>query len=293
MGLLYAQPGSCITPVPMQRLKGDGAREPPAVERMSTPELEEEKHCGPRNRGLEAIKVRGDRVQGAMGQLGAKKANRALSVPPRAKSGYGKAQWTCVGKSSMWGASSASLSSASSAGSAGRRGQPHLSPLLYLSPWRLYVGMSWDVGGELLGQGLASPWVTLPAGDLSGKQGRGPPVLSPCLFPCDAPALSPPCCQEGPVEPETFLRAAVQGNIRIIEKFLADGGPPDTCDEVASRGHTCVLLPCPTMPAGRDWHSRHWAVSGLIWPLMQQLIPPVPPHSPAPLLTGGTHGHPA
>ncbi|NWH74196.1 ANKR2 protein, partial [Piaya cayana] len=42
--------------VPMQRLKEDGAREPPAVERMSTPELEEEKRYGPRNRGLEAVK---------------------------------------------------------------------------------------------------------------------------------------------------------------------------------------------------------------------------------------------
>lgn len=43
--------------VPVQKLKGDGAREPLAVERMNTPELEEEKRCGPRNRGLEAIKV--------------------------------------------------------------------------------------------------------------------------------------------------------------------------------------------------------------------------------------------
>ncbi|NXA74948.1 ANKR2 protein, partial [Thryothorus ludovicianus] len=39
-----------------EKLKEDGAREPPAVERMNTPELEEEKRCGPRNRGLEAIK---------------------------------------------------------------------------------------------------------------------------------------------------------------------------------------------------------------------------------------------
>ncbi|NWW61807.1 ANKR2 protein, partial [Ifrita kowaldi] len=39
-----------------EKLKGDGAREPPAVERMNTPELEEEKRCGPRNRGLEAVK---------------------------------------------------------------------------------------------------------------------------------------------------------------------------------------------------------------------------------------------
>ncbi|NXO77667.1 ANKR2 protein, partial [Sitta europaea] len=42
--------------VPVQKLKGDGTREPPAVERMNTPELEEEKRCGPRNWGLEAIK---------------------------------------------------------------------------------------------------------------------------------------------------------------------------------------------------------------------------------------------
>lgn len=34
------------------------------------------------------------------------------------------------------------------------------------------------------------------------------------------------------MEPETFLRAAVQGKMHVIEKFLADGGSPDTCDEV-------------------------------------------------------------
>ncbi|NXL99999.1 ANKR2 protein, partial [Tyrannus savana] len=39
-----------------KRLKGNGAPEPPAVERMNTPELEEEKRHGPRNWGLEAIK---------------------------------------------------------------------------------------------------------------------------------------------------------------------------------------------------------------------------------------------
>ncbi|RLW02171.1 hypothetical protein DV515_00007276 [Chloebia gouldiae] len=39
-----------------EKLKRDGEREPPAVERMNTPELEQEKRCGPRNWGLEAIK---------------------------------------------------------------------------------------------------------------------------------------------------------------------------------------------------------------------------------------------
>ncbi|NXM29848.1 ANKR2 protein, partial [Oxyruncus cristatus] len=39
-----------------KKLKGDGSREPPAVERVNTPELEEEKRHGPRNWSLEAIK---------------------------------------------------------------------------------------------------------------------------------------------------------------------------------------------------------------------------------------------
>ncbi|KFM06534.1 Ankyrin repeat domain-containing protein 2, partial [Aptenodytes forsteri] len=54
---------------------------------------------------------------------------------------------------------------------------------------------------------------------------------------------------EGPVEPETFLRAAVQGKMHVIEKFLADGGSPDTCDEFhrtalhrsSLEGHTDIL----------------------------------------------------
>lgn len=41
------------------------------------------------------------------------------------------------------------------------------------------------------------------------------------------------------MEPETFLRAAVQGKIHVIEKFLADGGSPDTCDEVARGAPVC------------------------------------------------------
>lgn len=67
VGLLRAQPGPCSTSMPMQRDKCDGAREPPAVERMNTPELEEEKRHGPRNRGLEAIKVRGQGLGGVVG----------------------------------------------------------------------------------------------------------------------------------------------------------------------------------------------------------------------------------
>ncbi|NWI52346.1 ANKR2 protein, partial [Calyptomena viridis] len=58
-------------------LKGDGAREPPAVDRMNTPELEDEKRHGPRNWGLEAIKVRGWGVGGQV-WLDAEKSNEAL-----------------------------------------------------------------------------------------------------------------------------------------------------------------------------------------------------------------------
>lgn len=66
------------------------------------------------------------------------------------------------------------------------------------------------------------------------------------------------------MEPETFLRAAVQGKMHVIEKFLADGGSPDTCDEVAFLAATgcpppvpChhVLQPCLTVPVGEGWDS--------------------------------------
>ena len=38
--------------------------------------------------------------------------------------------------------------------------------------------------------------------------------------------------QTGPVDEETFLKAAVEGKMKVMEKFLADGGSPDTCDQV-------------------------------------------------------------
>ncbi|KFQ39246.1 Ankyrin repeat domain-containing protein 2, partial [Mesitornis unicolor] len=152
-----------------KRIKEDGMREPPVVERMSTPELEEEKRHGPRNRGLESVKGQ-ERVR----------------------------------KSSV------------------------------------------DLRREIIDVGsIQRPWLTLPA----REAGQGDPVLSSLLHPCDAPVLSLSHCQEGPVEPETFLRAAVQGKMHIIEKFLADGGPPDTCDEFhrtalhrsSLEGHTDIL----------------------------------------------------
>ncbi|RXN06500.1 ankyrin repeat domain-containing 2-like protein [Labeo rohita] len=35
----------------------------------------------------------------------------------------------------------------------------------------------------------------------------------------------------GPVEPDEFLKAAAHGKMEVVEKFLEDGGDPNTCDE--------------------------------------------------------------
>lgn len=63
------------------------------MERMNTPELEEEKRCGPRNWGLEAIKVSWVGVQGGQGWLVTDKSSRALCVLTRARRRCGGAQW--------------------------------------------------------------------------------------------------------------------------------------------------------------------------------------------------------
>ncbi|XP_065494579.1 coiled-coil domain-containing protein R3HCC1L isoform X2 [Caloenas nicobarica] len=62
-----------------KRFKEDGVREPPAVERMSTPELEEEKHRGPRNRGLEAVKHQESQQSPRFNYYGAQPAAPDLS----------------------------------------------------------------------------------------------------------------------------------------------------------------------------------------------------------------------
>nr|XP_005289481.1 ankyrin repeat domain-containing protein 2 isoform X1 [Chrysemys picta bellii] len=80
----------------------------------------------------------------------------------------------------------------------------------------------------------------------------------------------------GPVEEEAFLRAAVQGKIRVIEKFLGDGGSPDTCDEfhrtalhrASLEGHLEILERLLDHGATVDFRDRldctavHWACRG-------------------------------
>ncbi|XP_009998365.1 PREDICTED: ankyrin repeat domain-containing protein 2 [Chaetura pelagica] len=158
-------------------LQGDGVREPLAVERMSTPELEEEKRCGPRNRGLEAVKGQ-ERVR----------------------------------KSSV------------------------------------------DLRREIIDVGSIQHLIELR------KQRRQRQPLE----------------IEGPVEPETFLRAAVQGKMHVIEKFLAEGGNPNTSDEFhrtalhrsSLEGHMDILQKLLDSGATVDFRDRldctavHWACRG-------------------------------
>ncbi|NXT32184.1 ANKR2 protein, partial [Pelecanoides urinatrix] len=174
-----------------KQLKGDGVREPLAVERMNTPELEEEKRCGPRNRGLEAIKGQ-ERVR----------------------------------KSSV------------------------------------------DLRREIIDVGSIQRLIELRK---QRRQRREERAATP-----EPPPPPEPLEIEGPVEPETFLRAAVQGKLHVIEKFLADGGPPDTCDEFhrtalhrsSLEGHMDILQKLLDSGATVDFRDRldstavHWACRG-------------------------------
>ncbi|XP_065528119.1 ankyrin repeat domain-containing protein 2 isoform X2 [Lathamus discolor] len=159
--------------------KCDGAREPPAVERMNTPELEEEKRHGLRNRGLEAIKGQ-ERVR----------------------------------KSSV------------------------------------------DLRREIIDVGSIQRLIELRK---QRRQRREERAATP------EPPPPPESLEiEGPVEPETFLRAAVQGKMHIIEKFLADGGSPNTCDEFhrtalhrsSLEGHTDILQKLLDSGAAVDFRDR-------------------------------------
>ncbi|XP_017924715.2 LOW QUALITY PROTEIN: ankyrin repeat domain-containing protein 2 [Manacus vitellinus] len=174
-----------------KRPKGNGAWEPPAVERMNTPELEEEKRHGPRNWGLEAIKGQ-ERVR----------------------------------KSSV------------------------------------------DLRREIIDVGSIQRLIELRK---QRRQRQAERAATP-----EPPQPPEPLEIVGPVEPETFLRAAVQGKMHVIEKFLADGGPADTCDEFhrtalhrsSLEGHMDILQKLLDSGATVDFRDRldctamHWACRG-------------------------------
>uniref|UniRef100_A0A8D0E8B6 Ankyrin repeat domain 2 n=1 Tax=Salvator merianae TaxID=96440 RepID=A0A8D0E8B6_SALMN len=80
----------------------------------------------------------------------------------------------------------------------------------------------------------------------------------------------------GPVKEEDFLKAAVQGKMHIVEKFLVDGGSPDTCDEfrrtalhrASLEGYTEIAEKLLAHGATVDFRDRldstavHWACRG-------------------------------
>ncbi|KAF7253190.1 Ankyrin repeat domain-containing protein 2 [Varanus komodoensis] len=81
---------------------------------------------------------------------------------------------------------------------------------------------------------------------------------------------------KGPITEEDFLKAAVQGKVHVVDKFLEDGGSPDTCDEfrrtalhrVSLEGYIEIAEKLLARGATVDFRDRldatamHWACRG-------------------------------
>ncbi|MGH0123108.1 UNVERIFIED_CONTAM: hypothetical protein FKN15_049647 [Acipenser sinensis] len=93
--------------------------------------------------------------------------------------------------------------------------------------------------------------------------------------------VAPPPEQEpeeitGPIDVPKFLKAAIEGKIKVIEKFLEDGGNPDSCDEFkrtalqrsSLEGHTEIVQKLLDKGADANFRDRldctavHWACRG-------------------------------
>ncbi|XP_053477191.1 ankyrin repeat domain-containing protein 2 [Ictalurus furcatus] len=80
----------------------------------------------------------------------------------------------------------------------------------------------------------------------------------------------------GPLDCENFLKAATNGNLKVVDKFLEDGGDPNTADEfrksglhrAAFEGHVKIVERLLDKGASIDFQDRlactavHWACRG-------------------------------